>query len=91
MKEEADIPDLEQDSALPTQGMPESLTEIITEEVTYGTVVSEPEDSIEPPHEMIRGMGSSILNGASSVPSTHPSTFYIILFFFRYCASGLQT
>lgn len=73
-KEEATTPDFDHGISHAAQGIPERLTKMITEEeVAFETTGSEPEDSLEPPHEMIRGMGSSDLKDTSSDPSVDPN------------------
>ncbi|XP_021739011.1 uncharacterized protein LOC110705450 isoform X1 [Chenopodium quinoa] len=69
VKEEATTSAIEQDTSHATQGIPECLTKIIAEEIGFETASSEPEDSLEPPHEMVRGLGSANLKETSSVLS----------------------
>ncbi|XP_056698632.1 uncharacterized protein [Spinacia oleracea] len=68
-KEEATTPGIERDTSHATQSIPESLRKIINEELALETAGSEPEDSLEPPHQMVLGMGSANLKETSSVLS----------------------
>lgn len=79
-KEEATTPGIERDTSHATQSIPESLRKIINEELALETAGSEPEDSLEPPHQMVLGMGSANLKETSSVLSMDQSTFYYTLF-----------
>ncbi|XP_074317308.1 uncharacterized protein LOC141653441 isoform X2 [Silene latifolia] len=61
--------DNEEDLSQTGPDFPENLGTITSEEAVVEVVTPEPEDSLEPPHEMIRGMGSPCLNDAFSIPS----------------------
>ncbi|KAL9227252.1 hypothetical protein vseg_002966 [Gypsophila vaccaria] len=48
---------------------PETLGTITSEEAVVEVVTPDHEDSLEPPHEMVRGLGSPSLNDTCSIPS----------------------
>lgn len=77
VKEEPTTPDIEQDTYHATQGIPESLKDINAEEIAFDSLGSEPEDSLEPPHEMVRGMGFPNLKETSSVLPMDPKNVII--------------
>ncbi|KAH9620996.1 hypothetical protein KSS87_021899 [Heliosperma pusillum] len=66
--------DNEQDLSQTGPDFPENHGTVTSEEAVVEVVTPEPEDSLEPPHEMVRGMGSPYLNDAFSIPSKDPNS-----------------